>query len=80
MALELWYVAGHDAEFIARQLETTVRYAEKLVHNCRHRMYEIARNLGVDHLPGSPPSDGTPDRSEQREQNELPEPNRKLIG
>jgi len=43
--LRLHYFEGCSATEVARQLDTTSRYAEKLIHNCLKRAYEIYRNL-----------------------------------
>lgn len=39
--LYLHYFEGHSAVEIARQLDTTTRYAEKLIHNCLKRVKEV---------------------------------------
>ncbi|MCU1227964.1 MAG: subfamily polymerase sigma factor [Acidobacteria bacterium] len=39
--LELHYYQGHSAADVARELKTTTRYAEKLIHNCLARMREV---------------------------------------
>jgi len=39
--LYMHYYEGRSAVDIARQLETTTRYSEKLIHNCLKRMREI---------------------------------------
>lgn len=43
--LRLHYFEGHSAGEVARQLETTTRYAEKLIHNCLKRVREIYMNI-----------------------------------
>jgi RNA polymerase sigma factor (sigma-70 family) len=39
--LKLHYFDGRSASEVARELETTTRYAEKLIHNCLKRVREI---------------------------------------
>lgn len=39
--LWLHYFEGRSAPDVARELETTTRYAEKLIHNCLKRVREI---------------------------------------
>ena len=39
--LRLHYFEGRSASEVARELETTTRYAEKLIHNCLKRVREI---------------------------------------
>ncbi len=39
--LYLHYFEGRSAGDVARELETTNRYAEKLIHNCLKRVREI---------------------------------------
>ena len=39
--LHLHYYEGRSASDVARQLDTTNRYAEKLIHNCLKRVREI---------------------------------------
>jgi RNA polymerase sigma factor (sigma-70 family) len=39
--LYLHYYEGRSAVDVARELETTSRYAEKLIHNCLKRVREI---------------------------------------
>lgn len=39
--LYLHYFEGHSAVDVAREMETTSRYAEKLIHNCLKRVREI---------------------------------------
>ena len=39
--LRLHYFDGRSAAEVARELETTTRYAEKLIHNCLKRVREI---------------------------------------
>jgi RNA polymerase sigma factor (sigma-70 family) len=43
--LWLHYFEGRSAGDVARELETTNRYAEKLIHNCLKRMREIYMNI-----------------------------------
>lgn len=43
--LWLHYFEGRSAGDVARELETTNRYAEKLIHNCLKRVREIYMNL-----------------------------------
>lgn len=43
--LYLHYYEGRSAPDVARELETTTRYAEKLIHNCLKRVREIYFNL-----------------------------------
>jgi len=44
-ALYLTFVEKRDHAYLARALETTPRYAEKLVENCVHRLKEIVSNI-----------------------------------
>ena len=39
--LHLHYFEGRSANDVAEKLETTNRYAEKLIHNCLKRVREI---------------------------------------
>jgi hypothetical protein len=39
------YAEHHDIETIARHLETTPRYADKLIFNCRERAYTMLENM-----------------------------------
>ena len=39
--LRLHYYEGHSAAEVGRELDTTTRYAEKLIHNCLKRAREI---------------------------------------
>jgi RNA polymerase sigma-70 factor (ECF subfamily) len=39
--LSLHHLEGHSAPDVAQILETTVRYAEKLIHNCLKRLRQI---------------------------------------
>jgi DNA-directed RNA polymerase specialized sigma24 family protein len=39
--LYLHYFEGRSAGDVAREMETTNRYAEKLIHNCLKRVREI---------------------------------------
>ena len=39
--LFLHYYEGHSAVDVAKELGTTGRYAEKLIHNCLKRVREI---------------------------------------
>ena len=43
--LRLHYFEGRSANDIAKELETTPRYAEKLIHNCLRRAREIYNNI-----------------------------------
>jgi len=43
--LYLHYFEGRSAADVARELETTTRYAEKLIHNCLKRVREIYMNI-----------------------------------
>ena len=43
--LWLHYFEGRSAGDVARELETTNRYAEKLIHNCLKRVREIYMNI-----------------------------------
>ncbi|HUP46505.1 MAG TPA: sigma-70 family RNA polymerase sigma factor [Thermoanaerobaculia bacterium] len=43
--LKLHYFDGRSASEVARELETTTRYAEKLIHNCLKRVREIYMNI-----------------------------------
>jgi RNA polymerase sigma factor (sigma-70 family) len=43
--LRLHYFDGRSAAEVARELETTTRYAEKLIHNCLKRVREIYMNI-----------------------------------
>jgi RNA polymerase sigma factor (sigma-70 family) len=43
--LRLHYFEGRSAAEVARELETTTRYAEKLIHNCLKRVREIYINI-----------------------------------
>lgn len=43
--LFLHYYEGRSANDVARELETTTRYAEKLIHNCLKRVREIYFNI-----------------------------------
>jgi RNA polymerase sigma factor (sigma-70 family) len=43
--LRLHYFEGCSAMEVARRLDTTNRYAEKLIHNCLKRAHEIYKNL-----------------------------------
>jgi len=43
--LWLHYFEGRSAGDVARELETTSRYAEKLIHNCLKRVREIYLNI-----------------------------------
>ncbi|HEX7153729.1 MAG TPA: sigma-70 family RNA polymerase sigma factor [Thermoanaerobaculia bacterium] len=43
--LWLHYFEGRSAVDVARELETTNRYAEKLIHNCLKRVREIYMNI-----------------------------------
>jgi RNA polymerase sigma factor (sigma-70 family) len=43
--LWLHYFEGRSAADVGRELETTTRYAEKLIHNCLKRVREIYMNI-----------------------------------
>lgn len=43
--LRLHYFEGRSAVDVAKELETTTRYAEKLIHNCLKRAREIFNNI-----------------------------------
>ncbi len=43
--LWLHYFEGRSASDVARELQTTARYAEKLIHNCLKRVREIYMNI-----------------------------------
>ena len=43
--LRLHYFDGRSAAEVGRELETTTRYAEKLIHNCLKRVREIYLNI-----------------------------------
>jgi RNA polymerase sigma factor (sigma-70 family) len=43
--LRLHYFEGRSASDVARELETTPRYAEKLIHNCLKRVRDIYMNI-----------------------------------
>jgi RNA polymerase sigma factor (sigma-70 family) len=43
--LRLHYFEGRSSGEVARELETTTRYAEKLIHNCLKRVREIYTNI-----------------------------------
>jgi RNA polymerase sigma factor (sigma-70 family) len=43
--LWLHYFEGRSASDVARELETTSRYAEKLIHNCLKRVREIYMSI-----------------------------------
>jgi RNA polymerase sigma factor (sigma-70 family) len=45
--LRLHYFDGRSANEIAKELETTPRYAEKLIHTCLRRAREIYNNITV---------------------------------
>lgn len=47
--LRLHYFEGRSANDIAKELETTPRYAEKLIHNCLRRAREIYTNITAVH-------------------------------
>jgi RNA polymerase sigma factor (sigma-70 family) len=47
--LWLHYFEGRSAADVARELETTNRYAEKLIHNCLKRVREIYINITSVH-------------------------------
>lgn len=43
--LRLRYFEGCSAAEVAKELDTTDRYASKLIHNCLKRAYQVYRNL-----------------------------------
>ncbi len=43
--LRMHYFEGRSAAEVARELETTTRYAEKLIHNCLKRVREVYLNI-----------------------------------
>lgn len=43
--LWLHYFEGRSASDVAREMETTLRYAEKLIHNCLKRVREVYLRL-----------------------------------
>jgi RNA polymerase sigma-70 factor (ECF subfamily) len=43
--LWLHYFEGRSAADVAREMQTTARYAEKLIHNCLKRVREIYLNI-----------------------------------
>ncbi len=43
--LRLHYFDGRSASEVAAELDTTTRYAEKLIHNCLKRVREIYMNI-----------------------------------
>ena len=43
--LRLHYFEGRSASEVAHELETTTRYAEKLIHNCLKRVREIYMSI-----------------------------------
>lgn len=45
--LQLHYFEGRSASEVARELDTTTRYAEKLIHNCLKRVREIYMNISA---------------------------------
>jgi RNA polymerase sigma factor (sigma-70 family) len=45
--LRLHYFEGHSASEVARLLETTSRYAEKMIHNCLNRVREVYRKISA---------------------------------
>jgi RNA polymerase sigma factor (sigma-70 family) len=47
--LRLHYFEGRSAPDVARELDTTNRYAEKLIHNCLRRAREIYRSITAVH-------------------------------
>ncbi len=47
--LRLHYFEGRSAPDVARELDTTNRYAEKLIHNCLRRAREIYRSITTVH-------------------------------
>jgi hypothetical protein len=53
--IRLVYLEGSDTWRVANELETTDRYAERLVENCTHRLVEVASKIYGEILQ---PSDG----------------------
>lgn len=47
--LRLHYFEGRSAVDVAKEMETTNRYAEKLIHNCLRRAREIYNNINNIH-------------------------------
>lgn len=47
--LRLHYFEGRSAPDVARELDTTSRYAEKLIHNCLRRARDIYRSITTVH-------------------------------
>jgi RNA polymerase sigma factor (sigma-70 family) len=45
--LRLHYFEGRSAVDVAKEMETTNRYAEKLIHNCLRRAREIYNNINM---------------------------------
>ena len=45
--LRLHYFEGRSASEVATELETTTRYAEKLIHNCLKRVREIYMSISA---------------------------------
>ena len=45
--LRLHYFEGRSASEVGRELETTTRYAEKLIHNCLKRVREIYMSISA---------------------------------
>jgi RNA polymerase sigma factor (sigma-70 family) len=45
----LHYFEGRSASDVAREMDTTNRYAEKLIHNCLKRLREIYFNITAVH-------------------------------
>ena len=45
--LRLHYFEGRSASEVAKELETTTRYAEKLIHNCLKRVREIYMSISA---------------------------------
>ena len=51
--LWLHYFEGRSASDVARELDTTLRYAEKLIHNCLKRVREIY--MSITNVPQGKP-------------------------
>jgi RNA polymerase sigma factor (sigma-70 family) len=52
--LWLHYFEGRSASDVARELETTNRYAEKLIHNCLKRAREVYLSINAVTKAGTP--------------------------
>jgi RNA polymerase sigma factor (sigma-70 family) len=58
--LKLYYLEGRSPADVARELETTTRYAEKLIHNCLRRVREIYKSIVVvEHQAVTSPDAGS---------------------